>query len=83
MEKVVKAIRSIRPNAEFAIHGEDLDNIEWHVLEGEIPTKKEIEKAIVDLEAAEVIAEQEKIKAKNSILERIGLTAEEANLLLS
>lgn len=83
MSNLVKAIRSIRPNAEFAIHGADLDNIEWHVLEGEIPTKKEIEKAIVDLEAAEVIAEQEKIKAKNAILERIGLTAEEANLLLS
>lgn len=83
MEKVVKAIRSIRPNAEFAIHGGDLENIEWHILEGEIPTKKEIEQAIKDLAAAELAKEQEKIAAKNAILERIGLTAEEATILLS
>lgn len=83
MIKIVEAIRSIRPNSEFAIHGGDLDNIEWHVIEGEIPTKKEIEQAVKDLVAAELTKEQEKASAKNAILERIGLTAEEATLLLS
>lgn len=83
MIKIVEAIRSIRPNSEFAIHGEDLENIEWHILEGEIPTKKEIEQAIKDLEAAEIVKEQEKAAAKSAILERIGLTAEEATILLS
>jgi hypothetical protein len=83
MNQVVEAIRSIRPNSEFVIHGGNLDNIEWHILEGEIPTKKEIEQAIKDLAAAELVKEQEKATAKNAILERIGLTAEEATILLS
>jgi len=83
MKKIVEAIHSIRPNAEFVIHNEDLENIEWHVIEGKIPTKKEIEQAVKDLAAAELTKEQEKIAAKNVILERIGLTADEAALLLS
>lgn len=83
MEKVVKAIQLIRPNSEFVIHGTDLENIEWLVLEGEIPTKKEIEKAVVDLEAAELLAEQEKSAAKSALLERLGITADEAKLLLA
>jgi hypothetical protein len=83
MDRTVQAIRSIRPNAEFAISGDDLENIEWHVLEGEIPTKKEIEDAIANLETQELIAEEEKSAAKAALLDRLGITPEEAVLLLS
>jgi len=83
MNKIVEAIHLIRPNAEFVIHNEDLENIEWHVIEGQIPTKKEIEQAVKDLAAAELIKEQEKSVSKAALLERLGLTAEEAVLLLS
>lgn len=83
MNHTVKAIRKIRPESEFVIRGEDLKNIEWHVIDGDIPTEKEILEAIKliqEEEAAELIQLAEK---KSNILERLGITEEEAKILLS
>jgi arsenate reductase-like glutaredoxin family protein len=80
MSNIVKAIRTIRPNSEFVIRGTE---IEWHVLEGDEPTKAEIDKAIKDLEAAELVETENKALAKTALFNRLGITAEEAILLLS
>jgi len=53
MSNYTKAIRSLRPNSEFVITGDDLDNIEWHVINGAIPTKAEILAAVTVVEKAE------------------------------
>ena len=83
MVTVVQAIRSLRPNSEFVIKDNDLENIEWLVLEGVAPTKIQIQKAIKDLETAELAEVDSKTAAKTALLERLGITADEATLLLS
>jgi len=79
MTTIVKAIRSLRPNSEFVIRGEE---IEWHKLEGKEPTKAEIAQAIKDLEAQELADAADKATAKAALLQRLGITADEAALLL-
>lgn len=82
MINYAKAIQSIRPDSQFVIIGEDLENIEWHVITGEIPTKAEILAAMETVEKAEKDAEKSKANAKAALLERLGITADEAALLL-
>jgi hypothetical protein len=83
MNKEIKAIQLIRPGAEFVIIDNDLENIIWHILDGEVPTKNEILDAIEQVEADELQAAQDAATAKAAILERLGITAEEAAALLA
>jgi hypothetical protein len=52
-------------------------------LEGKAPTQSEIDAEIVKIKAAEVSDKAEKATAKAALLERLGITADEATLLLS
>jgi hypothetical protein len=83
MNEIVKAIKTLRPEAEFVIHGDDLENIDWHVIEGAIPTKKEILNAMALVEKKEAAEAIEAAQKKASLLERLGITEDEAKLLLS
>ena len=83
MNKEIKAIQLIRPGAEFVIIDNDLENIIWHILDGEVPTKKEILDAVKQVEADELKAAKDAATAKAAILDRLGITAEEAALLLA
>lgn len=80
---LVKAIQSLKPNAEFALVDGDYSTIEWHVLEGKAPTQAEIDAEIAKIEAAELDAETDKAVAKAALLNRLGITADEAKLLLA
>jgi hypothetical protein len=80
MSNIVRAIRKIRPDAEFVIRGE---KIEWHKLEGDEPTQAEIDKAIKDLETSDLAEATANAQAKTALLQRLGITADEARLLLS
>ena len=76
------AILRLRPNSEFSYIGYDYSTIKWDVLEGKAPTQKEINIAIEEIkieEQAEAIAKTEQ---RQAILDRLGLTADEAKLLL-
>jgi hypothetical protein len=53
------------------------------VLEGEAPTQSEIDAAIEQVKAEEAQAEITKATAKAALLSKLGITAEEARLLLS
>jgi hypothetical protein len=68
------------PNSEWVIRGGDFDSIEW--IKGEKITKAEYEAGFAQYDAWK--AEQEATKAadKAALLERLGITAEEATLLL-
>jgi hypothetical protein len=77
------AIRKLRPTAEFSYNDSDYSTIKWDVLEGDAPTKAEIDAAIKQIKSEEVTKEEEAAKAKAALLERLGITAEEAKLLLS
>ena len=76
---LVQALLSLRPNTEFVITDNDIKTIVWHTEGVTTPTKKQIEDEIKRLEAIEA----EKPAAKAALLERLGITAEEASLLLS
>ena len=48
-----KAIRALRPNAEFSYDDEDYSTLRWNTLEITIPTEEEIQAKIQELETAE------------------------------
>ena len=80
---LTKAIRKLKPNAEFSYTDYDYSTIEWIVLDGEAPTQKEIDAAIKEVKADEIADAQAKATQRQAILDRLGITAEEAQLLLS
>jgi hypothetical protein len=83
MSYLAKAIKKLNPEAEFSFTDEDYSTIVWDVLEGSAPTKKQLDDAIKVIKAEEATAEADKIAAKEALLDRLGITAEEAQLLLS
>jgi len=80
---LVLAIQSLRPNSEFTFQNDDYSTIEWHVLEGKAPTKAEIDAEIARLQANEATEIADRAAAKAALLQRLGLTSDEAILLLS
>ncbi len=78
-----KAIRKLKPTAEFSFQDDDYSTIKWDVLEGNAPTQKQIDDAIEQVEADELVEAEAKATAKAALLERLGITQDEANLLLS
>ena len=83
MNYLVLAIKNLKPNSEFVIRDKDYSTIEWLVLEGTAPTKKQVDDEIKKLKAATEADATAKAEAKAELLDRLGITAEEAKLLLS
>ena len=76
------AIQSLKPGAEFSYENEDYSTIKWDILEGEAPTEKQLQDELLKLEAKSVKEAVDNAKAKAALLERLGITADEAALLL-
>jgi len=83
MSDLVKAIKLLKPTAEFSYTDNDYSTIKWDVLDGEAPTQKEIDAAIKKIKADEITEAQAKLTQRQAILDRLGITAEEAALILS
>jgi len=83
MSYLVKAIKKLKPSAEFSFTENDYSTIKWDVLDGEAPTQAEIDDAIEQVKADEAQAELDKAEAKAALLDRLGITEAEARLLLS
>jgi len=83
MSKLVKAIRLLKPNSEFSYQNEDYSTIKWDVLEGDAPTQAEIDAAIKKIEADEIAQAAKEANDKAALLAKLGITADEAKLLLS
>ena len=83
MNYLVQAIKKLKPTAEFSFIDNDYNTIKWDVLEGDAPTKKQIDDAIKDIKADEINEAEAKAAAKAALLDRLGITADEAKLLLS
>jgi len=81
--QLVNAIKKLRPNAEFSFVENDYSTIKWDALEGNPPTKAEIELAIKELEAEDKIEKDRVATAKAALLAKLGITADEAALLLA
>jgi hypothetical protein len=80
---IIKAIHHLKPNAEFSFSDNDYSTIKWDVLEGEAPTWAEIEAAHLEVKAAEEAAAAEAAAKRQALLDRLGITEEEAKLLLN
>jgi hypothetical protein len=82
-EYIVKAIRKLKPNSEFSFTENDYATIKWDVLQGTAPTESELKLAIEQVKADELAQTQSKANEKAALLEKLGITADEAALLLS
>jgi hypothetical protein len=76
------AIKSLRPTAQFSFIESDYSTIKWDVLDGEAPTQKELEAALEKIKTDQAQAVIAKSAARTSLLEKIGITEDEANILL-
>jgi hypothetical protein len=82
MDYLTRAIQSLRPNSEFSFQNQDYSTIKWDILEGTAPTAKAIEDEIARLKAADSTIEADRAAAKTALLTRLGITEDEAKLLL-
>jgi hypothetical protein len=78
-----KAIKLLRPTAQFSFTDNDYTTIKWDVLEGDAPTQAEIDAAIEQVKADEVAQAEAKAAQKAALLDRLGITQDEAKLLLA
>jgi hypothetical protein len=83
MEYLAKAIKNLKPESQFSYSDDDYSTVNFDVLEGEAPTQKEIDDEIKRIKAEEIAQEKSKAIAKAALLDKLGITAEEAKLLLS
>jgi hypothetical protein len=79
---LTQAIQKLHPEAEFSYTNNDYATIKWDVLDGIAPTQAEIDAEIVKIKAQEEADKATKAADKSALLERLGITAEEATLLL-
>jgi len=79
---LTKAILKLRPNSEFSYINLDYSTINWIVLEGDAPTQAEIDNAIEQIKADEITQAAIKATQRQALLTRLGITEDEARLLL-
>jgi hypothetical protein len=77
------AIKTLKPTSEFSFSNNDYSTIKWDILDGTAPTQSEIDAAIEQIKADEIAQAETKATEKAALLARLGLTADEAKLLLS
>jgi hypothetical protein len=83
MSYLAKAIRNLRPGAEFSFSDDDYSTVNWDVLEGKAPTQKEIDDEIVKIQNKESEDKENQAATKQAILDKLGLTTDEVAALLS
>jgi hypothetical protein len=79
-----KAIKLLKPNAEYSFTNDDYSTIKWDVLEGSAPTQAEINEAIEQIKANETQAELDNAAAKAAAqakLAALGLTEDDLKAL--
>ena len=79
------AIMSLRPNIEWSMNGDDVENIIWHTPNVEPLTTAEVETEILRLEQAAVDAEAAKVAARESAMAKLsalGLNVSEVEAIV-
>jgi hypothetical protein len=74
---IFDAIRNLRPNTEFTLVDDDVENIVWHTPNVKPLTLAEVEKESKRIEA-EALAKRESVESK---LAALGLTADDLKVL--
>lgn len=81
--ELAKVITKLKPDSEFSFQNADYSTIEWHKLEGEAPTIQEIQQVYANWKIDEEKEAKAKADAKAALLAKLGITEQEAALLLS
>jgi hypothetical protein len=82
MSKVIDALHYLLPNGGWTISNQDFDTLIYD--EGVEPiTKKQFDDALKIIDKVNADKELAKANAKSALLNKLGITAEEAVLLLS
>lgn len=76
-----QAIDNLRPGTEWVLVEDDIEHIIWHTPDVEPLTRAEVDAEIARLEQAAVDAAAAKAAARAALLERLGITEDEAALL--
>ena len=77
-----KALKNLCPDAEFSFTNEDYSSITWIKNDGITPTQKQIDDEIESIKANEANEAAAAAAAKSALLDRLGISSEEAKLLL-
>lgn len=77
--KIIKALESLLIDVEWSMTDDDLSTLVIHTKGIKAPTQKEIDDEILRLENAKI----ELAATKAGVLERLGITEDEAKALLS
>ena len=83
-EMIVRAIRRLKPTAQFTFTDCDYSTIKWDVLDGDAPTLKEITDAIKANDADDKAQAESRAAAKltaHAKLAALGLTVEDLTAL--
>ena len=79
---IIKALNSLVPGKEWTLTGDNYADLIW-LSTGKAPTLAEIETEIANLVAKESAAKEAKEIEKTALLAKLGITADEAKLLLT
>jgi hypothetical protein len=81
---LAKAIKKLKPDAEWSFSDNDYSTINWVVLDGAAPSQADIDDAIEQIKADEIAEVQAKAAAKvaaQAKLAALGLTVEDLTAL--
>jgi hypothetical protein len=81
--ETAQAISALTNGAEWTWTGDDYSDINWVKIDADIPTEVEIEAKIEATKLDAVNEATAKAESKSLLLDRLGITADEAKLLLS
>jgi hypothetical protein len=82
MANVGQVISMLCPNVEWSLIGEKYEDIDWHGIAAPI-TKKQFIDGFAEYDNWKTQQDAIKTQAKSDLLAKLGITAEEAALLLS
>jgi hypothetical protein len=81
--QVRKVVENYDPAAEYGFFGDDLDTITWVKFDKPVLSKAQIESGLSELAQVELEAAAQKAADKAALLTKLGITEDEAKLLLS
>lgn len=82
MAKMYEVLQMLCPNVEWYVQGQEFDDIDWLGAKAPI-TKSQFEAGFAQVDELKAQQEIAKAEAKAALLERLGITADEAKLLLA
>lgn len=83
MTSIASALKATYPTAEFVISDNDPETLEWHSTDIAKPTDKEIESAVANYQTLIAAQKAEKDAARQAVLDKLGLSADEVAALLA